>query len=290
MTADQEAWWLAHAPSSLVTGGRSMTADQEAWWLGHAPDEMTFLSETMSEDRDRYWVDHAPASVVPTPPADGLVAFWRLDETSGQRRDSFGTSHLTSQNNVGSTSKGSPAPENIPSTVANSVAASNQYLSRSMPTGNADSISWGRVFSLELWLKPLTTIATQTQMIGDVNGSTMTAYISIYGTGGTLATAPYYNGGWRQTGDVSIAVGSWNHLVVTNDGSRVYLYANGVRSTAGPVGFPSSTVASTFFIGAGYGAARDCHVSRVVKWNGVVLSQYQVTTLYNGGAGAVYPL
>jgi hypothetical protein len=89
LTADHEAWWFAHAPSSVIAGGVAMTADHEAWWLSHAPDEVTFQPETMNADRDRYWVDHAPASAISpfwtvTNGANGLAATARtLTATNG---------------------------------------------------------------------------------------------------------------------------------------------------------------------------------------------------------------
>lgn len=68
----------------------------------------------------------------------GLVSYWKLEEASGERADSYGTNHLTDHNGVGqAVGKVGDA--------AQFVGASNEYLSRadnaSLSTGDVDF--WG---------------------------------------------------------------------------------------------------------------------------------------------------
>lgn len=86
---------------------------------------------------------HAPAPAIEPSLWDGLVSYWKLDEESGVRYDSWGDNDLTDNNTVGFTTT------SILGNAADFIATNHEYLSRS----DNPSLSMGDVdFSISAWM------------------------------------------------------------------------------------------------------------------------------------------
>jgi hypothetical protein len=105
----------------------------------------------------------------------------------------------------------------------------------------------------------------------------------------------------EKIGSASAATASWNHIVITHDGSSgisgTKIYVNGTldsgasNSGSGFTGFTNT--AQLLYIGARLVSSSvtnwfDGKIDEIGIWKGKELSGSEITDLYNGGAGLPY--
>lgn len=217
---------------------------------------------------------------------DNLIAYYKLDEASGNRADSVGVNTLTDVNTVGSAA-------GIIGNGSSHVRASNEHFSNTtlgLLLGNAFTVStWINVPDLgavnqAVWsFRPSSGSVNIIQLeIGD-NGSTAEARLIIIDSAGT--NKKDYKIG-------SVPYSTFCHLVVTWDGTNLILYRDAtVPSTTKTVDLAATLTATsrTFRLGAESATANifDGKLDEVAIWTRAVTAS-EVTQLYNGGAGLPY--
>jgi len=99
---------------------------------------------------------------------------------------------------------------------------------------------------------------------------------------GTLISGYKVGGSWNQLFTSStITIGTWNHIVLVDNGTNTKIYVNGVENTL------SNSIAvdgPTYYIGTynGSGNFLDGKLSNISTWN-AALTLAQVTEIYNNG-------
>lgn len=236
--------------------------------------------------------DIAGGGVVAEPSSllTGLVSYWTLDETSGQRNDSVGTNHLTDNNTVGSDT-------GMHNAAASFVMANNESLTvtAELPT----------TYSVSLWVNTSATAGVVGNVVALRDG--VLGHI-IYGEnsaeGLTYARLDMYDGiGWQIAGAAWVgaqAVKGWTHLIGTMDATAktMTLYEDNVLRIA-PVVFDGSpgNFAADHLVKVGREATHR-NIPDAVGWAPLidevaiwsrVLSEDERTALYAAGAGVYYP-
>jgi hypothetical protein len=206
---------------------------------------------------------------------DGILAYWKLDDDNGSVSlvDSTGNGNTLSLEGtvgLGSGFIGSGSA---------SFTGDGSYLAQS-------SVSTLPTFSVSLWFK-------QTEVLSLFDG-----FLSIDGPGAGLdvingSAKPFRV--YSQATDTQVDSGtepifnSWNHFVITNDGTTITLYLNGVSVGDSPNN--SDTMNWVLF---GLCVAGDTSgyfsglVSEAGTWDRAITSQ-EVEFLYNNGGGISYP-
>ncbi|HTL58051.1 MAG TPA: LamG-like jellyroll fold domain-containing protein [Candidatus Limnocylindrales bacterium] len=193
--------------------------------------------------------------------ADDPVAYWRLDETSGSAGavDAVGSFDGTYDNSRGDITYG--VPTGIPHETDTAIDLSDTNTA-GFGSGGVIRIPYALElnphgpWSVEAWVRP---------DINDVNGNFRTVLSSVYNF--NFSTAVYGwaiyqhpnggNGAWTLAvfngsggpgdfisdfGHIPLLTNSWYHLVLTDDGTSIQLYVNGVAGSA------HSTVAGSGFM------------------------------------------
>jgi hypothetical protein len=226
---------------------------------------------------------YIPAAGGTSPLLTNLVAYWKLDESSGTRIDSHGSNNLTDNNTVGS------ATGKI-GNAASFVSANEEYLS--IPTSSF-SASFTDEASLNLWVRrdldiPLTP-ATSAFLKLEADAASdnhypftdNNDYIRIFRTS-RFTINPRLSGVPDRT--------VWHMLTITTTpGTNGYkIYQNGILEYQNS-GQATVSLGTTLFFGTGtaafyYGGLFD----EVGLWSRA-LTASEITQLYNSGSGLTYP-
>lgn len=223
---------------------------------------------------------------------DNILAYWKLDEASGNPVDATGGGKtLTNNNSVGF------AAGIVNNGIDLGAANTNKYLSRTGLIGNDGA------YTVSAWVKLRTEITTGVYGI---------VTVSTESTGHTIGYE--YNAGTRRIrvtrgknnlayvyADKNITLGTsnWYHIVCAYTGSALNLYVNGVLEAspaASGNGSPNWTPgggaitigvehdANTPATVANYSSA---YIDEVGLWSRAI-TQAEVTELYNSGLGNQY--
>lgn len=215
---------------------------------------------------------------------DQLVAYYKLDEASGNAADSVASQTLT---NVGTT----PYTACLINNGADfgTVDAHSKKLDR---TTDGFGVDLGTAYSLSFWTKVRTapgsgltrrfidwrsTAGTSAYLLCDYNNNAGTLRLQINSSG----TNTNYN--------ITLSTSSFTHIVVTR-GSGITLYVNGSSVATGTAA--NSGAGANFTIGnatGGTSVGMASYIDEVGAWSREI-SASEVTSLYNGGAGLAYPL
>ena len=220
---------------------------------------------------------------------DSLVAYYKLDESSGNASDSVGGYTLT---NNGTTGYESAKINNG----ANFANTNTKYLRRT--EANVFGLTSNQNTSVSLWFK----IVSEANQDGEI------CYLFWKSaTGSLIRIFYYYNGGTRQLGVGRLgAVNNfnfitnnygdnvWRHLVVTYDTSSLVVYINGVSasSVAGNGTYNSSGASQSAGFGLGdlaFGVNGHNGFIDEVGIYGKVLSLNEIQALYRAGQGNQFP-
>lgn len=225
------------------------------------------------------------ASVTPSPLLTDLVAYWKMDEASGNRADSVGGFTLTDNNTVTSnTGKVGTAAE---------FTGTN---SESLSCASAAALQAGpRDFLFDLWFYPTSVSGVQfllskgTASSGTgheyglfLSGQSLSWRVSAGATVSTLTVANspaivantwYYCACWweQSTGKV------WGQL--NNNAATSTTLAGTVNTTTAVLSFGAFNAASSYYTG---------RIDEVGRWNRL-LTGSEILSRYNGGAGIAHP-
>lgn len=219
---------------------------------------------------------------------DNLVAYWKLDESSGNASDSVGSATMTNNSVTYSTGKINNGA------VFDSSAA--KYL-----TTSAVSL-FGNAFSISGWIKPSVTDSSNKEWFSFVPSSGAAYVVKAEGTATSKVRILLFNSAGSIAKDYItsssgiLTQNNWTHLVMTWDGTTLSLYANGTAQTfskSSDAGVTLSNTSRLFALGiesgvSGGGNRFDGTQDEVGVWSRA-LSSSEVTQLYNGGLGFQYP-
>ena len=214
-----------------------------------------------------------------------LISYWKFDEASGNAADSHGSNTLT---NNGSTPY---AAALINNGIDFGTSNTNKYLRNATNlgiAGNGDA-------SFQAWLKVRTEPGLDSNFIFLGFGSTLTAdrYLNCYyqDVSGTKKIT-IDNAGTLINYNITLGTSVWHHIVITRNVTTTTLYVDGTPQGTGAQGVGGATID-----GITFGASPDAspgnfattYMDECAVWSRL-LDSGEVTGLYNGGAGLVYPL
>lgn len=210
---------------------------------------------------------------------NGLTAYWKLDETSGNRADSWGTNTLTSVNSTGATNG-----------IISNGAKFTPPTTNSLTALDGPDIRNGGQLTISAWVK-LTNITEISGIVTkDASGAREYSLLcngnwqfNIFN--GTTVLRAQVNSG------VSPATNAWFHIVGSYDSANVYIQVNnGTVAQAARTGAHGNST-SALSIGndaSTTGRIANGIVDEVGIWNRI-LTAAEVAELYNSGAGRTLP-
>jgi hypothetical protein len=209
---------------------------------------------------------------------DGLVSYWKLDETSGSIIDAI-------DSNTG-TDSGATAG------VAGKIETAYQFIPTStcILVPDADNLTCTSAISISCWFyneeNGSITESIADKWTSDEDGE-LQFFINSQSTLVFNIFTPSKNSKASTTGAL-IGLNQWYHLVVTWDGTYLNMYINGslVGSPVPATGtIPNTT--NDFYISYPGNFSHNGTIDEVGLWSRA-LSQAEVTQLYNGGNGLAY--
>jgi hypothetical protein len=221
--------------------------------------------------------------------SDNLVAYWKLDESSGNASDATGNGSTLTNN--GSVTYSAAKINN-----GASLGGAGKYFSCS----DNSYISTTGDTTWQVWWYPTTLNAQQAffdkwnysaatreyEVFANYSGGTTTLYVNLSSNGSTASTAS------KTT--TSISTNNWYHLVYVYTASTgtVEFFLNG-SSLGTSTGNLTSIYNSTSTLGIGqYITGGGGNISGMLDELGMwkrALSSTEVTELYNSGNGLAYP-
>jgi hypothetical protein len=202
-----------------------------------------------------------------------LVSYWKLDESSGNADDAVSTNDLTNTGTV--------------TYAAAKINKGADFSGANMILENAGAVGFtsGGDRTWNFWMK------------ADVNGG----YIldNITNSGAQRRVTIYLNGTnlaiytWNTDIDTgqAISTGTWYMVTVCWSAGTITTYVNAVSKTGGTTGTAAGN-ANGFAIGSEYPKTYGANFNGIVDEVGVwsrVLTQAEITALYNSGDGKQYP-
>lgn len=224
-----------------------------------------------------------------------LVSYWKFDESSGNAADAVGSNTLTN-NNTATFATGKI------NNAADLELSSTQYFS--IADASQSGLDFSSTWSLSGWVNLESNGVSN--FIASKDDNNQRSYViriqandggaSANRIVGQMFSSLTTNARWEGYGSTQLSTGTWYHVVVTFDasGPTMKMYVNGVEET---VTITVSTFSGTiqngtapFQVGADTfdGGKYDGMIDELGVWSRV-LSQSDVTALYNGGAGSAYP-
>jgi hypothetical protein len=222
----------------------------------------------------------------PPPPGpngllNGLVSYWKFEESSGDRADSIGSNILTDvASDIGRVAG------LFPSTFA---AYNTDFASGNLINSSTTGISTSGDFAFQLWLRiPLINIgrASEIFQVTDVDNSEDVILAQQVPNDDTSSTILLGNDG--PTFSFSAIADTWHHIIFSGDydGNIVAVYANGVRLDDGSMTFPQDlpSLILSFFNHEVPGDGFIGFLDESAWWNRQ-LSPTDVANLFNSNAG-----
>lgn len=209
------------------------------------------------------------------------IAYYKLDESSGNASDSVGSNTLTNNNSVAYAT----------GIINNGADFGSTNTNKTLTNSSSLGIDSGNI-SISAWVK-----RESSDFMFAVNQQSATSDVSykIKYESGIKAVRNIAGGAENQTTAQAISISTWAHVVLTYDGSTVRCYVNGgTPQTVASTG-TGSGVTSKFTIGADNSSGGtdqffwDGMVDEVGVWN-VALTQDEINKIYNAGRGNAYPL
>lgn len=235
---------------------------------------------TRSSPQDEGWNQSSGASTLNV----DIAAYWKLDETSGTREDSVGSTDLTDNNTVGSAAGKS-------GNAAVFVDANNEKLT---VTDNA-VVSVGNVdWSLMFWVKPTDVSGTDPLVAQYDNLTASDRAYRVTRSGSNYSFDYYDTGGTAHTGNTigSAAAGTWAHIAVVHDATentiQIYLNKTAIDPISETLGIRDTS--EVFQICGNPGTVEcDATIDEVGIWD-KALTQAEVNEHYNKtDSGSSYP-
>jgi hypothetical protein len=212
----------------------------------------------------------------------GLSSYYAFDESSGDALDSSGNGYNLTLTGTATRSAGGPL--SFYRTLAG-IGSANYFTSTNVvfkPGSN--------VFSFCAWINPTTMAQASYPGIVSLYTASNHAYLLyLDDPSDKMAWAVSANGtsDTTVTSSTAMTAGNWYFFVVVCDGTNVKISFNGGTFTTAAFSSAIYNATATFYAGAIDGASSTWSggLTGIGYWNGRALSQGNVTTLYNGGAG-----
>lgn len=221
----------------------------------------------------------------------GLVAYWDLDEASGNRADDGGGVYTLTDNNTVTSTAG------LGDTVANFTAANGESLSTTTLT---DIHGGDKNFSIVAWAN-LATNSSVMGVVGLTASASVLDYALLYNNGYLTGRYQFYvNWGTSNYFATATTLGkpstsTWYMLYAEYDydNNIIRMSANAGPKDDGqqPANHPLNTSGTVFAIGqqpfSSGGRYFNGQIGRVGYWNRILTAD-ELTSLYNGGTGLKY--
>ena len=219
----------------------------------------------------------------------GLVSYWKLEEASGSRADSFGTNTLTDNNTV-TQAAGKLGQAGL------FTQANTEYLSIASNTG----LQFGeKDWTLTAWIK-LTSKSVSFDLQALITKNSIVAGTRemelMYRASTDVFMAIVFSAVDVQSADIaatnfgSPTIGVWYFVAVTYTvaTNAVAISVNAGTQNTGVIGATLQSSTAEFWIGAsayaGFPLPADAAIDSIGRWNRV-LSADEISYLYNGGTG-----
>ena len=218
--------------------------------------------------------------------SDNLVAYYKLDESSGDATDATGNGWTLTNTSV---TYSSTAPN-----ILNNYGVFNGGSSKLTTASTGYNLSGD--FSISLWMYS-TDMTTYPWIFHDWDNNKNNIFYIIYDNGGGTGKMNYYrgNGGTSYAGGslggafaTTLNVNTWYHLVITQSGTTAKFYVNNASPETNTMGY-SGGATNTYNHFGGY--TSDWLAGRLDEigvWSRAITAT-EVSDLYNGGAGLAYP-
>ena len=213
--------------------------------------------------------------------ADNLIAYWKLDETSGTNAEDQVASY------DGTNSGAALGTDGIIGKCYDFESSEGDKVTVADAAG-LDPVN----FSISLWVKAESSGEANCGLFSKGTSSSDILQFAFYDTSlRPMIHLTHTTGGYKTLiADGAISTGAWHHLVVTYDGTtkRIYVDGSDVKdSTDGSGNYVGTT--SDIKFGEDIGTANyDGLLDEIGFWSRALTSA-EVTDLYNSGAGLTYP-
>jgi hypothetical protein len=260
--------------------GSAKRVNEEAYF-GGSLDEMAVWSRTLSADEASQLFNSGRGNFytfTDTPSLYGCVAYYKLDETSGNAADSIGSNTLTNDNVTYVTGK----INNGADLEKDSTAV---FTTTTTPvTGTGDK-------TISVWCKPESFSANGNIVIA-IGGQSNHNQINLGFSDNGKAYAQLYGGGGFARASSASSTGTWLHAVAVYKTSGFIVYVNGSEVATGSANSMnvSGTNGNIFGNYTDYDTnwGYDGLIDEVGIFNRA-LSSTEVTLLYNSGDGRQWP-
>jgi len=208
---------------------------------------------------------------------DGLISYWKLDESSGNATDSAGSNTGTNTSITYSTTG-----------KINTCYTFNGSTSK-VDCGDPTNLRLTTQGTLSAWVYASSisnnVIVSKGDWGNDKNGYTFVFYDGYLSL--ELADASSYI---SVIDSNTFTLNTWTHVVATWDSSNAYLYKNGSSVGSSTNGKTMTSTGKTFYIGfnGDHSAPFSGNIDEVGVWNRKLTSS-EITELYNSGSGKAYP-
>lgn len=213
-----------------------------------------------------------------------IVAYWKLDESSGNAADATGNGFTLTNNNTVAYNAG------IINNGADSGASNtNKWMNNASSLGlNTDS---SRSMTISFWfnMRSFNTGDTSKLLNISKNGQDRLLF-GVKESSGTIQMTITNVGGAGVDVTTTINTGTWYYFTATLSGNSIALYKNGSSiGTATMLNGATGSVDSfSLFREQGDTTYASAHIDEVGVWSRI-LTGAEITSLYNGGAGFQYP-
>jgi hypothetical protein len=222
----------------------------------------------------------------------GLLAYYRLDDQSGDSADATGNGYNLTNTNTVTYDAG---------VINNGADFGTANTNKTLRTASNYGLTGTSSITISMWVKLNTEIGSGGfwSLFSSGNSTTHTAFEIFYDyNGGTRRIEMSYSqfgvGSTWATYNVTMGTSNWYHLVLTYDASihKVAGYVNNVALTAvsasgnGTSGGSNYTSMACFYDASGGFAS--IKADEVGVWNRVLTST-EVSQLYNSGKSIAYP-
>lgn len=217
---------------------------------------------------------------------DGLVSYWKLDETSGTRFDVHGSNDLTDNNTVGfAAGKNGNA-----ATYVGGNAESLSLAAASADTAGIRIIAGGTI-SFAGWWQVNAGVTGDHVILGRWPGNGWTVINQSNGE----VVFHIFNGDGNDSistgaGTVNYGTG-WHHLVMTYNGTTAVIRVDDTLTASAAHGGGTNDTAQNFRFGQnndGGGLATGTAYGDESCWWSRVITAQEITDLYNSGLGLFY--
>lgn len=219
---------------------------------------------------------------------DGVVSWWTLNETSGERSDSMGLDDLSEQFDTVASASGK---------VGNAAAiqmATGEFLqsSANFPYAlNEYGVDGNQQMSIACWVKVLgamPVVPSSATIVTNAAISGLGQYALLVGDSSAQWIVQYDGTAFVSS---SLTATDWNLLIVTVDTAtkQVKMSLNGAAFTAGTIGTGSLSTSKDYFkvVADEYYEGPTVLVDELVVWDRILTDQ-DAADLYNGGDGVTF--